>query len=114
MKPIVIIIFLTILSGCTVGLHGSFIEKSYHPLHQERQGVLLGKVHGTSCQQNVLYLFPKGEKIGTDKAISDAMAQHESTDYLANISIDNTRHFGVGYSVTCMEVEAEAYSLQER
>lgn len=114
MKTILLMTFVSILSGCTIGLHGSFVEKSYSPLHRERTGVLLDKVQGKSCQKNVFYLFPRGEQIGTDKAISNAMAQHEGTDYLANISIDNTRYFGVGYSVNCMEVNAEAYTFEDR
>ena len=114
MKLPLLIIFSIVLSGCTVGLHGSFIEQSYTPPDQQKPGLSLGKVHGKSCQKNVLYLFPRGEQIGTDEAISDAMHQLEGTDYLANISIDNTRFFGVGYSVICMEVDAEAFSLQKR
>ena len=114
MKLLFLMIVSTILCGCTVGLHGSFIEQSYTPPDQKEPGLPLGKVHGKSCQKNVLYLFPMGEQIGTDEAISDAMRQHEGTDYLANIAIDNTRYFGAGYSITCMEVDAEAYSLQQR
>ena len=111
MKLALLMVFSAALSGCTVGLHGSFIEQSYIPPDHDKPGLPLGKVHGKSCQKNVLYLFPRGEQIGTDAAISDAMEQQEGTDYLANISIDNTRYFGVGYSINCMEVDAEAYSL---
>ena len=111
MKQLAIIVLPALLSACTVGLHGSFVDRSYIPEGQEKPGVLLGKVHGTSCQTNVLYLFPRGEKVATDGAISDALGQREGTDYLVDISIDNTNHFGFGYSVSCMEVDAEAYML---
>jgi hypothetical protein len=113
-KQIATIVLSALLSACTVGLHGSFVDRSYIPDDQEEPGVLLGKVHGESCQRNVLYLFPRGEEVATDEAISDALRQREGTDYLVNISIDNTRYFGIGYSVSCMEVDAEAYSLGGR
>ena len=112
MKQLAIIVFPALLSACTVGLHGSFIDRSYIPQGQEKPGVLLGKVHGSSCQTNVLYLFPRGEEEGTDEAIGDALSQLDGTDYLADISIDNTSYFGFGYSVSCMEVDAEAYTLE--
>jgi hypothetical protein len=111
MKQLAIIVLSALLSACTVGLHGSFVDRSYIPKGQERPGVLLGKVHGTSCQKKVLYLFPQGEAVGTDDAISDALSQREGTDYLGDISIDTTNHFGFGYSISCMEVDAEAYTL---
>ena len=56
-------------------------------------------------------MFPQGKAVGIDEANSDALRQREGTDYLADISIDNTSHFGFGYSVSCMEVDAEAYTL---
>ena len=114
MKQVAVIVLSLLMSACTVGLHGSFADRSYIPQGQETQGVLLGKVHGESCQTNVLYLFPAGEEVGTDEAISDALSQREGTGYLVDISIDNTRYFGIGYSVSCMEVDAEAYSLGGR
>ena len=110
MKQIIIIFLSALLSACTIGLHGSFVDRSYIPDNQQKPGVPLGKVHGKSCQTRVLYLFPGGDEVGTDEAFSAALGQREGTDYLVNISIDNTSYFGVGYSVSCMEVDAEAYS----
>jgi hypothetical protein len=114
MKRVTPFVLSALISACTVGLHGSFVDRSYIPDDREGPGVLLGKVHGKSCQKNVLYIFPRGEEVATDEAISDALRQREGTDYLVDISIDNTRHFGFGYSVSCMEVDAEAYSLGGR
>ncbi len=114
MKQIAIIVFSVLVSACTVGLHGSFVDQSYIPGDQKEPGVLLGKVHGKSCQKSILYLFPRGEEVATDEAVQDALRQREGTDYLVDISIDNTRYFGIGYSVSCMEVDAEAYSLGGR
>ena len=86
-SSIAIIALSGLVSGCTVGLHGSFVDRSYIPGDQKEPGVLLGKVHGKSCQRNILYLFPRGEEVATDEAIQNALRQREGTDYLVDISI---------------------------
>ena len=106
----IFIIFVTfLLNACTTSLHGSFVTASYSGGVEQQDAVELGPVEGRSCQTGVLYVFPRGEAPTTDEAISNAKSVREDISFIADISIDDETHWGIGYSVKCVVVRAAAY-----
>jgi hypothetical protein len=96
-------------SGCTMGLHGSFIAHSWAGEGERASAQLIGDVEGRSCQTRVFYVFGTGEPATTDGAIIDAKSKHPGTAFLADISIDDEVQWYFPYSVQCIVVRADAY-----
>ena len=96
-------------SGCTMGLHGSFITNSWAGGGERASAQLIGDVEGRSCQTRVFYVFGTGEPATTDEAIKDAKSKNPDTAFLADISVDDEVKWYFPYSVQCIVVRAEAY-----
>lgn len=98
-----------VTSGCTMGLHGSYIPHSWADRDELAGAQRIGDVEGRSCQTRVLYVFGRGDPATTDEAIRDAKSQHAETVFLADISIDDEVQWYFPYSVQCIVVRAQAY-----
>lgn len=107
-----LILFLT-LCGCSTANHGTFVRSTYVEPGKNETGSFLGNVTGESSQTWVLYIFPSGEAPSTTKAISDAQSKITGTEYLVDLSIDDSMYWGIGYSRQVIKVEGKAYKLEE-
>ncbi|MGY5450948.1 hypothetical protein ACVFI8_08410 [Agarivorans sp. MS3-6] len=99
---------ILLLSACSTGYHGSFVERSFY------QGditglILLGPAQAEHCQSYALYLFPLKHSPSTQLAIKQAKRSQPNTVMLADISISDTTHWKIGYAQKCINVTADAY-----
>ncbi|MEJ2514659.1 MAG: hypothetical protein P8080_04500 [Gammaproteobacteria bacterium] len=97
------------ISGCSMGLHGSFSPHSWASPAQRASSNFVGDVEGRSCQTRALYALGMGEPATTDEAIKDAKSQYPDTVFIADISIDDEVSWYFPYSVQCIVVRARAY-----
>ena len=93
-------------SGCSTGLHGTFVSSTY--AEGKVHGEAIGEVNGTSSQTWFLYIFPIGDSPSTSYAINDAKQKIEGTNYLSDVSIDDQETWKVGYLIKSINVNATA------
>ncbi len=99
---------LAVGAGCTRSFHGSYTPSTFRGGQDPESVRQLGAVEGRSCQVQVLYVLPRGERASTDQAIKDALGQIGGTGFLVDVSIDDESYFGIGYSKQCIVVHATA------
>jgi len=103
------IVMLLLLTACSTAFHGSFVTNTYIGENAKNITTAKGLARGVSCQTRVLYLFPTGEPPSTQKAIQLAKKQYESTEYLADVTVENRTEWAFGYLRQCTTVIGTAY-----
>lgn len=103
------VFMILLLTACSTAFHGSFVANTYINDNSKKNTTPRGLARGDSCQTRVLYLFPAGESPSTQEAIQLAIKQHEETEYLANVTVENRTEWEFGYLRQCTTVTGTAY-----
>ena len=107
------ILFSVALCGCSSGMHGTFVDRTYVDESKYKNYKKLGFVREESCQIKIFYALPYSDPSSTAEALRKAKEQYDNTIFLTDVSIEHHVIWYFLYSKTCTIVTGVAYTAEK-